>query len=489
MDNKLLLIDENHRVLCSIDESKELYEIIRKYINKYGEKGAISDVVWLKEQLLEDLGEKYTNEDIDHMCEDIHESSEGYKVSREKFDVELSKGRTKEDIFADEIVNATKDMSTVETIEYMNVLEETVQTANDELTRTIITKNGSLNQNPQLDGFLAEDYHANSFNMNAAANGSQYRARVLKPNGTTYAKDSVDIEIYDVKTGKVIKRYQSKYYKDAKSTANAFNKGNYDGQNKLAPSEQAGEIDAEPCLSAPDGTKSDPLTKAGAKGKQNQAQNGKDVSVDWNDYKTRDLARQVYKQAVKASVISASIGTGLDVVTKIINEDEINIEDEAKVALECGATAGVTTAIAGAIKVAAEKGRIRIIPPGTPADVCTCIAVTGVETIRIIQRLNNSECTLHEAIDEIETTMAASACGFMTSLKGMAAGAKLGIALGPVGSFVGGLVGGFVGHLAGRKVGEEITKTYQQIRNGLGNLFEKTKNTVEKITNSLLSTT
>lgn len=45
------------------------------------------------------------------------------------------------------------------------------------------------NQNPNLDGFIAEQYHVNSFNMEAAAQGSGLRAEVqpLKP-GETYTK-------------------------------------------------------------------------------------------------------------------------------------------------------------------------------------------------------------------------------------------------------------------------------------------------------------
>lgn len=39
-----------------------------------------------------------------------------------------------------------------------------------------------------LDGFIAEQYHAQTFNLNAEATGSQYRAKVLEPNGNGYAK-------------------------------------------------------------------------------------------------------------------------------------------------------------------------------------------------------------------------------------------------------------------------------------------------------------
>lgn len=35
----------------------------------------------------------------------------------------------------------------------------------------------------QLDGFIAEEYHAQTFKLNATVRGSYYRVRVLKPEG------------------------------------------------------------------------------------------------------------------------------------------------------------------------------------------------------------------------------------------------------------------------------------------------------------------
>ena len=115
--------------------------------------------------------------------------------------------------------------------------QESVHPFPESLYKTITTQAGTISQNPRLDGFIAEQYHAQTFNMNAEATGSQYRAKVLEPTGNGYAKNSVDIVIVDG-DGKVVRRYQSKYCKDAKATEQAFEHRDYRGQQKLVPEGQ-----------------------------------------------------------------------------------------------------------------------------------------------------------------------------------------------------------------------------------------------------------
>ncbi len=47
-------------------------------------------------------------------------------------------------------------------------------------------------------------------------------------------KNSVDLVIVDGE-GKIVRKYQSKYFKDAKATEKAFKHGDYRGQRKLVP--------------------------------------------------------------------------------------------------------------------------------------------------------------------------------------------------------------------------------------------------------------
>ncbi len=75
-----------------------------------------------------------------------------------------------------------------------------------------------MNQQLNLDGFIAEQHHVDTFNLDAVAKGSEYSAEVLQPKPyQTYGKNSVDIVIKDGE-GKIVRRYQAKYGADADAT-------------------------------------------------------------------------------------------------------------------------------------------------------------------------------------------------------------------------------------------------------------------------------
>ena len=92
-----------------------------------------------------------------------------------------------------EVNKASSAMSTQEAAKYLAGLDSALQQANESLYHTITTQAGVVSQNPNLDGFIAENYHAQTFNLNAEAAGSPYRAKVLEPVEGGYTKNSVDI--------------------------------------------------------------------------------------------------------------------------------------------------------------------------------------------------------------------------------------------------------------------------------------------------------
>lgn len=503
MEIKTLLIDEEHTQLMNDSDYKEQLSLLVDFLKDYKEKSPQqTDLEWLTEKYNSHMGNILSDEEITTAAKNTISSIDSYRNVREEMEHECSRGRTKEDVFADHIVASTKNMSTEEVSSYMNILDESVNQANDSLLDTITKKDGSVSLNPNLDGFLAEDLHAQSFNMNAASNGSNYRARVVKPNGSAYEKNGVDIEIYDLRTGEVVKKYQAKYYNSAKNTDKAFNKGNYEGQNKLAPSDQASEINnAEDCISAPDGTKSDPLSKADAKDAQHQAQNNGDISKDWNDYKVRDIAIQVGKKAAIAGAISATIGTGMDIAVKYICDEEISFEDEAKVFLETGATAGSTVAVAGSLYTALKLKKLKVpkIPLLNEAESCVGLAITAVENVKTLHKISKSECSFEEGINEIEKTTLSVLGGFIGTAKGSVKGTAIGKVVGgfvgticgPVGakvcSVVGGFIGGFVGQVMGSNLGEAIVKTKNELKNHVNALLETGSKAVSKVTDKIFA--
>lgn len=463
MEKVFLLLPDNWENQPQND-CKVIQLLIDDFVEDYERNQDKPVEEWLSEKMQKELPER-SSQEISEMAREIIESLHCYEDKKTSLEASLKEGRSKESWFAKEVKNATSAASTLETQYYLYSLDEAVLEANEFLRGTITTRAGAVSQNPCLDGFIAEQYHAQTFNMNAEASGSQYRARVLEPNGGTYHKNSVDIVIEDG-NGNVVRRYQSKYCKDAAATEQAFHEGDYRGQQSLVPSDQKPEINRK-CtdrLEAPDGTKSNPLTKNRAEQMRDEAQSGNWQDLNWNEYKTLDLAKGIGKKAGAAALMGVAIGAGTEIASKLIKGEKIEVKEVAKNALEGGVDFGVKAAAAGAIKVGAEKGILKMIPKGTPAATIANVVFVGVEDAKILYKMAKGELSGQEGLQQIETTTVSAACGLACMAKGASVGASLGLALGPVGTVVGGFVGGTIGYIAGSTIGKEIVEVSRKVR-------------------------
>lgn len=459
----VLLIDDDFEPPITIEEAEALKPIQKKFLASYF---ANRDKIPLEDWLNMEMAKQLPSYDAKQIGEMSHEIIETLRLQEEKkasLDKAVANGRSKESWFAGEMKKLVSLTGTQQASHYLQNLDNAVSEANAALARTIHTQSGAISMNPRLDGFIAEQYHAQTFNLNAEATGSPYRARVLEPNGTGYAKNSVDVVIEDA-SGRVVRRYQSKYCKDAQATAKAFEGGDYRGQRKLVPDgQQDAFAKASNKLEAPDGTSSTPLTKEGAKQLQEEAQSGKWQDLNWNEYKTADVAIGIGKQAGQAALMGAAIGVGMDVAQKVWNGEEIEAKELAKTAVESGADLGVKAALSGAIKVGAEKGILRMIPKGTPAATIANVVHVGVENVKVITRIAKGELTPEEGLDKMAQVTVSTVAGIAAGAKGAAIGASIGTVLGPVGVAVGGFVGGTIGYMAGSAVGNVVVKTAQAV--------------------------
>lgn len=482
-----LLLDEEDGPILVEEECKELKPIVEDFVKSYSANPTASVESWLIPKMQEQLPER-SHEEIVAMVDEIVVTikvSEEKKASLEKA---IDSGRSKESWFASEAKKATSAMSTQEAAKYLTNLDMALQQANESLYRTITTQAGTVSQNPRLDGFIAEQYHAQTFNMNAEATGSPYRAKVLEANGNGYAKNSVDIVIVDGE-GKVVRRYQSKYCKDAKATEQAFEHGDYRGQQKLVPEGQEGDIakKSTTVLEAPDGTTSNPLTKSRAEQMRDEAQSGNWNDLNWNEYATKDLAIGIGKQAGYAALQGAAIGVGFDVAQKLWNGESIDADEVAETAIVSGADFGVKAAAAGALKVGVEKEIIKVIPKGTPAGTIANIAYVAIEDVKVLGKMATGELTMKEGIEKLEQTTVSTAAGLVAMGKGAAIGAAMGTVFGPVGTAVGGFIGGTVGYMAGSKVGEAVVKCAQKVRDGAKKVAKTVVSGVKSVASSVAS--
>ena len=165
----------------------------------------------------------------------VVERVQRFEEEKQKLAEYRERGLSRESYLKSAIESGAKAQGVNNVGSYAAEIDHTLDQANKDNIDLMYRRDGGINQSWHLDGFIAEQHHAESFNIEAAAQGSPYRAEVLKPApGQTYGKNSVDIVIRDG-NGKIVKRYQSKYGTDAESTKELFEKGDYRGRESWFP--------------------------------------------------------------------------------------------------------------------------------------------------------------------------------------------------------------------------------------------------------------
>lgn len=383
--------------------------------------------------------------------------------ARESLNTHLGKGKSRESWLAKRIEDGAGLSGQASVSSYAATIDATLQQANLDMTKVITNNNGAISKALHLHGFLAEQHHVDTFNINATSQGSAYRARVLNPvPGEGYAKNSMDIGIYDG-NGKLVRRYQSKYGQDAESTSKLFEKGDYRGQRKLVPSEQVDQIEGATGTIEIDGIHSKPMSKAEAKEYQEQAQQQQEAKqYEWNEVNRINIAKSIGKQALIGAGITAGF-QGIRILSRRVwnrisgqgnpsaSED---LKDFFESSLRGSAHVGVQVAVSGAVVVAVRNGWVGTLLKGTPVGQIANMVSSGMQQAKILYKFAKGEVTSAEALDEASRVTCSTVGGLASAGMGMTHGAALGLALGPVGAVVGGFVGGVVGGMAGSKIGE-----------------------------------
>jgi len=479
--------------LIPLDEAEELKEIMLDAFRDYKASG-LRPKEWSQLYFKKRLPEKSDNE-IQLWAEEIETSIAKIDEKRASILAARKNGLGVNDWFAKDMQGNIAQMSSQDAAAYLKNLDAAVSKINQEWAETVLTKSGAVNNNPYLDGFIAETHHVNSFNADAVAKGSQYRAEVVRPEGGVYQKNSVDIVIKDG-NGNIVKRYQSKFGQSAEETQGLFEHGDYTGQEKLVPKGQdvAGSTDRIEM----DGVGSSPLSKNDAKSIQNEAQSsGKPPTENYNVFDQKVLLKEVGKNAAIAGVIGAGMSAAFDVGMKLIKDEDIELKEVALAAVKGGGEAAVITGAATAIKIGIEKDVLKkagemvfnnpTILKKTPLGHIIAAVHIGVSNVKTMFKIGNGEMTLREGIEEIEVNTAAGVGGVLGAVDGMAAGAAIGTILGPIGTTVGGFVGGVVGGLAGSTVGRAVAKGVQKVREVVVKTVTKTWEKVKEVGSTIIS--
>lgn len=468
-------------------EAKEFKKLLSKFIKSYGNKAnSISDKEWLKGQFKEELTE-LSEEQAEKMAEETIEAIQEYDGNLKSVNQAAKKGTSKEQWLANKIAQAATGVSVVQHGEYLNQVNNSLTNANAQMLRTITTKSGETSRSHNLDGFIAEQFHVNTFNTNAALANSKYYAEVKVPEaGQTYGKNSVDVVILDRTSGKLtpVHQYQVKYGANAKETIKMLREygdvTRYSNQQIVVPPEQVSEVQrafpGKTVVSQIGGTgkvpiTSNKLTKQSAKKLQTISQDLEDIpTVDWNLFQTKDLALQIGRNAGLMGIQAATITVGFSMAEQVIKGDGIDVDETVTLALKTGTDAGIKAAIAGALKVGVERGMIGIIPKGTSMGVVANIACVAIENIKILSKVATGEITMSQALEQMGRTSVSMVYGIGWGAAGMGIGAWAFSWIPIVGPIVGGLVGGMIGYMAGSRFGEFIYTGLKTVGKGVASV-------------------
>ncbi|MDR1085558.1 MAG: hypothetical protein LBP22_12065 [Deltaproteobacteria bacterium] len=494
MQINILGIDNQLPSIISNEEAQVINDLEVEFINSYHlNNGHLDDNSWLKRELVKHLPQESESE-CENYSEEILHTLKVLDEKQKSLADAVNKGRAKEGWFAADLQKSLANNSIQDQVKLIGTLDNAVQMANKELRETIFTSSGTVSQNPNLDGYIAEQYHAQTFNMNAEANGSGYRAEVLPLKGSD-GKNGVDIVIKD-KNGKIVRKYQSKYGSDSQATDKAFEKGDYRGQRRLVPKGQENGLSkkSSTVIEAPDGTTSNPLSKESAKEKQKKVQQSgeaESIELDYNEYSTKQVAKRIAQDAAKSAVLAAGIAVGSHIAQSLWNDEKIEGEKIIDTAVSTAIDSGVKAAAAGALTVVVRKGLISVIPKGTPVGIIATVANVGIENAKICAKVATGELTVLEGLNKMGEVTVSTVAGAIVGWKGAVAGAAIGTVLGPVGVVVGGFVGGTVGYIAGANVGKAVVNGVREVGSFVVDKittgFKSVKNTAVSFFNNVLN--
>ena len=348
--------------------------------------------------------------------------------------------------------------------DYATNIDQMLGAENEQMFKTNHRRDPNLDEfivkrSPHLDGFIAEQHHASTFNLDAAAKGSPLRAEVLRCQG----KNSVDVVIRNG-DGNIVRRYQSKYGQDAEATLDLFEKGDYRGQRKLVPSGQESDIPKSANRIEADGVRSKPLTKDEAKRLQEQVQQGQgNRQYEWNDVNRIEIAKSIGKQTLLSAALTCGF-QGVRILGRRVwnflrgKENPPESEDLREFfgsSVKSAGHVGVQTAVSGAVVVAKQNGWIKVLKH-TPVGKIVDIVHVGMENAKVLFKFAKGELNGEESLDAMGNCTASAIGGLKGVSVGAAVGTKLGIVLGPIGAMVGGFVGGVTSGIAGGKIGEAV---------------------------------
>lgn len=486
-------VQEIEKIADELMAGVEIYFDKKKEVEKY-QKVGISSSDYVGDVILDKISEDVINAEVvdrQQIIRDMKESSEILANYNEAMIYEAAA------INDSQVVANT--LSAAKANVYVDNVNLAIGKSNEEILSALTTKTGEISQNPNLDGFIFEERHAGTFNIDAAVKEKNYYAKALKPEiGEIYGKNSIDMTIED--SGKIVRKYQAKAYKNANETAKSFydrQQGyKYKFQSKLVPSDQTGDISNSVDKMKFGEVESKNISKEEIKNIQEKYQSGDKEAVKFSFEKDVDvlaISKQLGKQAVINGTMGVGIGMALDVGTKLVSGEEVEVAEVIEAGVKTGTSMGLSTAVAGGIRVAVEKNVLpkvlsKILSSNS---VIGAIAGASMDIIGTSFKLGSGEISLGEATRNIGKSIGSAYGAIIASGWGygiaMSAMAGLGV-IGTVGAVIGvgvavvtSVVCGLVGSKVGGAIAEGIGKIAKPIVDGAVEIVKAGANAVKNL--------
>ena len=482
-------------VFGSEDNARNTAGLITSFVSSWERhKHEKTPATWLADEFRRYPDLWTGEEEIVSTANEVVSGVEQANADKASLHAHLDAGKSKANWLAGKIEQGAAAAGVTNVGDYAAGIDQAVETANEQMRNTIMREVDAVNKveavkgSLHLDGFIAEQHHADTFNLDAAAKGSPLRAEVLGSQG----KNSVDVVIKD--GDNIVRQYQSKYGQDAEATRKLFEKGDYPGQDRLVPSGQEGDVPESTDVIEAGGVRSEPLTKDEAKRLQEQAQQEQEPRrYEWNDVNRIEIAKSIGNQALVGAALACGFQGARILGRRIWNflrgrENPPASEDLREFfvsSVKSAGHVGAQTAVTGAVVVAARSGWINMLKY-TPASIIAGIVHVGMENAKVLFKLAKGELDGVEALDAMGNCTTSAVAGLAgAAVGGAAVGAQLGSLLGPPGTMVGGFVGGVAGYIAGSKIGKAvyqggkaIVKTVAKVAKGV---FEGAVETVKNV--------
>ena len=481
----------------TVEEARSFRAIFKRNLRSYKAKPKeMTNAQWLEEMFRRELPEMSAQQ-ASADAKEIVDAIKVYDDSLASVNEAAKNGISKEQWLADRIQESSVGMSVNDYGRHLQTVDDILYQKNMEIDEALRrSADGNVMMSPNLDGNIAEQMIAKTTEANAQLMGKDIRVDVLQ----SHNKNSVDIRVLNTSTGKY-QNYQVKFGKDAKATIELIERGNYNNQRIIVPSDQLEEIQEYFKAKGSNKTITDHIEMDGVKGKsftkddvkkyQEQAQqDGLMPSMDYSHYNTKDLAMSIGKNAGVMALQSMAIVTGYNVVSKLFKGEPVDKDEMVEIALKTGVDTGIKTVTAGTLQVAIRKGILRFIPKSTPAGIIANIACVGIENVKIFSKIISGELSLSKGMDQMGRATVSMAGGLYGAAKGAAIGASATAwipVVGPVLGVATGLVGGMIGYFAGSKVGDAVYSCAKKVASAAKTVAKAAVNGLKKVGSAVVS--